>query len=113
MIREYGGYRTENGGRTRCGVPLSHLARSIYLAVSKKCIVTSLHNMNQAPTVLVIIPIKERSTRLPGKNLKELCGKPMMAYPIEAAKGAKGVSRVIVSTESEKIKEIAERYGAE
>ena len=69
--------------------------------------------MNQAPTVLVIIPIKERSTRLPGKNLKELCGKPMMAYPIEAAKGAKGVSRVIVSTESEKIKEIAEQYGAE
>lgn len=69
--------------------------------------------MNQAPTVLVIIPVKERSTRLPGKNLKDLCGKPMMAYPIEAAKGAKGVSRVIVSTESEKIKEIAEQYGAE
>ncbi len=69
--------------------------------------------MNQAPIVLVIIPIKERSTRLPGKNLKDLCGKPMMAYPIEAAKGAKGVSRVIVTTESEKIKEIALKYGAE
>lgn len=65
------------------------------------------------PSVLVIIPVKERSTRLPGKNLKDLCGKPMMAYPIEAAKGAKGVSRVVVSTESEKIKEIAEQYGAE
>lgn len=65
------------------------------------------------PSVLVIIPVKERSTRLPGKNLKNLCGKPMMAYPIEAAKGAKGVSRVIVTTESEKIKVIAEQYGAE
>lgn len=65
------------------------------------------------PTVCVIIPVKERSTRLPGKNLKDLCGKPMMAYPIEAAKGAKGVSRVVVTTESEKIKEIAEEYGAD
>lgn len=61
----------------------------------------------------VIIPVKERSTRLPGKNLKDLCGKPMMAYPIEAAKGAKGVNRVVVTTESEKIKEIAEEYGAD
>lgn len=69
--------------------------------------------MNQAPTVLVIIPVKERSTRLPGKNLKDLCGKPMMAYPIEAAIGARGVSRVIVSTESEKVKDIALQYGAE
>lgn len=69
--------------------------------------------MNQTPAVLVIIPVKERSTRLPGKNLKDLCGKPMMAYPIEAAKGAKGVSRVVVTTESEKIKKIAEQYGAD
>lgn len=67
----------------------------------------------QQPTVCAIIPVKEHSTRLPGKNLKDLCGKPMMAYPIEAAKGARGVSRIIVSTESEKVKEIAEKYGAE
>lgn len=66
-----------------------------------------------SPSVLVVIPVKERSTRLPGKNLKDLCGKPMMAYPIEAAKGAHGVSRVVVTTESEKIKKIAEQYGAE
>lgn len=65
------------------------------------------------PSVLVVIPVKERSTRLPGKNVKDLCGKPMMAYPILAAKGARGVSRVIVTTESEKIKEMALRYGAE
>lgn len=64
-------------------------------------------------SVLVVIPVKERSTRLPGKNLKDLCGKPMMTYPIEAAKGARGVSRVVVTTESEKIKEIAQQYGAE
>lgn len=65
------------------------------------------------PSVLALIPVKERSTRLPGKNLKDLCGKPMMVYPIEAAKGARGVSRVVVTTESEKIREIALQYGAE
>lgn len=65
------------------------------------------------PSVLVVIPVKEHSTRLLGKNLKDLCGKPMMAYPIEAAKDAHGVSRVVVTTESEKIKEIAQQYGAE
>ena len=65
------------------------------------------------PTVAVIIPVKARSTRLPGKNIKDLCGKPMMAYPIVAAVGARGVSRVIVSTESEEVKKIALQYGAE
>lgn len=65
------------------------------------------------PTVLVVIPAKERSTRLLGKNLKDLCGKPMMAYPILAAKAARGVSRVVVTTESEKIKEVAIKYGAD
>jgi CMP-N,N'-diacetyllegionaminic acid synthase len=69
--------------------------------------------MKSNPTVLVVIPVKEYSTRLPGKNLKDLWGKPMMAYPIIAAKGAKGVSRVVVSTESQKVKKIAEEYGAE
>ncbi|MDO8553023.1 MAG: acylneuraminate cytidylyltransferase family protein [bacterium] len=64
-------------------------------------------------SVLVVIPAKARSTRIPGKNLKDLCGKPMMAYIIETAKSARGVSRVIVTTESEEIKKVAERYGAE
>src|SRR3989338_7146123 len=65
------------------------------------------------PTVAVIIPVKARSTRLPGKNLKDLCGKPMMAYPILAAIGARGVSRVVVSTESDEVKKIALQYCAE
>lgn len=65
------------------------------------------------PSVFVVIPAKARSTRIPGKNLKDLCGKPMMAYIIETAKSARGVDRVIVTTESEEIKKVAERYGAE
>jgi len=65
------------------------------------------------PRVCVVIPIKERSTRIPGKNLKNLAGKPMMAYIIETAGSARGVDRVIVSTESKKVKRVAEKYGAE
>ncbi|MDO8561486.1 MAG: acylneuraminate cytidylyltransferase family protein [bacterium] len=64
-------------------------------------------------SVLVVIPAKARSTRIPGKNLKDLCGKPMMAYIIETAKSARGVDRVVVTTESEEIKRVAEQYGAE
>ncbi len=64
-------------------------------------------------SVLVVIPAKERSVRLPGKNIKDLCGKPMVAYTIEAAKSAVGVDRVLVSTDSEKIQEIAIAFGAE
>jgi CMP-N-acetylneuraminic acid synthetase len=69
--------------------------------------------MNKMSHVLVIIPAKAVSKRLPGKNLKNLRGKPMLSYAIETAKSAKGVARVIVSTESEEIKKIAEQYGAE
>ncbi len=64
-------------------------------------------------SVLVVIPAKARSTRIPGKNLKDLCGKPMMAYIIETAKSARGVDRVVVTTESEEIKRVAVKYGAE
>ncbi len=69
--------------------------------------------MVKKPTVCVIIPVKENSTRVPGKNLKDLCGKPMVAHILETAKGAKGVDRLVVSTESQKVKEVVEKYGAE
>jgi len=69
--------------------------------------------MSAGAIVCAIIPAKATSTRLPGKNLKHLAGKPMMAYIIEAAKRAKGVDRVIVTTESDEVKKIAEAYGAE
>ncbi len=65
------------------------------------------------PTVCAIIPAKGRSTRIPGKNLKDLCGKPMLAYILETAKSISGIDRVIVSTDSEDIRKVAEKYGAE
>ncbi len=53
------------------------------------------------------------SKGLPGKNIRVLCGKPMIAWAIEQAKAVKRISRVIVSTDSEEIAEIARQYGAE
>ncbi|MGO4699643.1 hypothetical protein AB4Z50_36195, partial [Paenibacillus sp. 2TAB26] len=60
-----------------------------------------------------IIPARGGSKGLPDKNIKMLNGKPLIAYTIEAAISAKYVSKVIVSTDSEKIAAVAISYGAE
>lgn len=73
--------------------------------------------MKSDKKILVIIPAKATSKRIPGKNLKMLSGKPMMAYIIETALAVKklnaAIDRVIVSTESLEVKKVAEKYGAE
>ena len=53
------------------------------------------------------------SKGLPGKNVRPLCGKPMIAWAIEHAKAVKRIERVIVSTDSEEIASVARQYGAE
>ena len=63
--------------------------------------------------MLVIIPARGGSKGLPGKNIKLLRGKPLIAYSIEVALGAGCVSRVIVSTDSDEIGEVAKHYGGE
>ena len=60
--------------------------------------------------VLAIITARGGSKRLPGKNIKDLCGKPLIAWTIEAAKNCK---RVVVTTDSNEIAEVSKEYGAE
>ncbi len=62
---------------------------------------------------LAIIPARGGSKRIPRKNIKEFCGKPMIAWSIEAALESKCFSHVIVSTDDREIAEVARRYGAE
>ncbi len=62
---------------------------------------------------LAIIPARSGSKGLPDKNIKELCGKPLIAYSIEAALNSGCFDTVMVSTDSEKYAEIAKMYGAE
>jgi CMP-N-acetylneuraminic acid synthetase len=62
---------------------------------------------------LAVIPARGASKRLPGKNIKNLLGKPAIAYTIEAAIESGLFARIVVSTDSEHIAEIALQYGAE
>lgn len=62
--------------------------------------------------ILGIIPARGGSKGVPKKNIKLLNGKPLIAYTIEAARRAKSLSHVIISTESSEIARIAKRFGA-
>ena len=61
---------------------------------------------------LAIIPARSGSKGIKDKNIKLLKNKPLMAYTIEAAKNSEVFDDIIVSTDSEKYKIIAEQYGA-
>ncbi len=61
---------------------------------------------------VAIITARGGSKRIPRKNIKEFCGKPILAYSIEAALEAGIFDEVMVSTDDEEIAEIARKYGA-
>ena len=63
--------------------------------------------------VLAIIPARGQSKGLPGKNLRLLDGHPLIAYSIAAGVQARLVNRVICSTDSLEIANVAKKYGAE
>ena len=62
---------------------------------------------------LAIIPARGGSKRIPRKNIKEFCGKPMIAYSIEAAQKSGCFDKIIVSTDDEEIAALARTLGAE
>jgi CMP-N-acetylneuraminic acid synthetase len=63
--------------------------------------------------ILAIIPARGGSKGLPGKNLRLLNGKPLIAYSILAARGSSRISRCIVSTEDPDIKNVSLQWGSE
>ena len=62
---------------------------------------------------IAIIPARGGSKRIPRKNIKGFCGKPMIAWSIEAAKVSGLFDRIIVSTDDDEIAEVAKQWGAE
>lgn len=62
---------------------------------------------------IAIITAKGGNESLPDKNILEIAGRPCMAWPISAAVQSKHVSHVFVSTENDKIRSVAEEWGAE
>lgn len=63
--------------------------------------------------ILAIIPARGGSKTIPKKNIRLLNGKPLISYSIEQAKKSNYIDKLIVSTDDEEIKNIAEEYGAE
>ena len=64
-------------------------------------------------SAIAIIPARSGSKSILDKNLAQLAGYPLIAFSIAAAKLTPGISRVIVSTDSDKYAELARSYGAE
>ena len=62
---------------------------------------------------IAIITARGGSKRIPRKNIKEFCGKPILAYSIEAALKSEMFDTVMVSTDDEEIAAVAKQYGAE
>lgn len=62
---------------------------------------------------LCVIPARGGSKRIPRKNIRNFCGRPTIAWPIETAKKAACFDRILVSTDDEEIAEIASDWGAE
>ena len=63
--------------------------------------------------ILTMIPARGGSKGLPGKNVKTLCGKPLIAWSVEQALQSRYTDRVFVSTDSQDIARIAKTYGAD
>jgi N-acylneuraminate cytidylyltransferase len=61
---------------------------------------------------LAVIPARGGSKRIPRKNIKEFCGKPMIAWSIEAAIRSGCFDQVVVSTDDAEIADVARQYGA-
>lgn len=68
--------------------------------------------VDSKPRVLAIIPARAGSKRVPGKNIRELGGTPLIGWTIRAAIEAISITDVVVSTDSESIANVARAFGA-
>jgi CMP-N,N'-diacetyllegionaminic acid synthase len=64
------------------------------------------------PSVVALIPARSGSERVPDKNIRPLAGHPLLAYAVASARQSGIFDRVVCSTDSTKIADIAQRYGA-
>jgi N-acylneuraminate cytidylyltransferase len=64
-----------------------------------------------ADNILVVIPARGGSKGLPGKNIRPLCGKPLICYSIDIARAITSDENICVSTDDHQIKKVVEDYG--
>jgi len=67
----------------------------------------------KTPSVIAVIPARYAATRLPGKPLADIHGKPMIQWVWEATRRAKSLSQVLIATDDERILKAAHAFGAE
>ena len=65
------------------------------------------------PSAIALIGARAGSERVPGKNVRRLAGHPLLAYAIETARQSEVFDRIVVSTDSERIAQVARWYGAD
>jgi CMP-N,N'-diacetyllegionaminic acid synthase len=65
------------------------------------------------PSAIALIPARSGSERVPQKNIRPLAGHPLLAYAVATARQSDVFDRVVCSTDSGKIAEVAQRYGAD
>lgn len=68
--------------------------------------------MIQEKRIVALIPARGGSKGIPDKNIRDIKGKPLIAYTIEAARNSQYIDEVIVSTDSERIRQVAMQYQA-
>src|SRR3989338_56999 len=83
---------------------------SVLRSATKK---NTIQNMYRKQSIVVLIPARGGSKRLPNKNLLPLGGKPLAARAVLAAKGSRYADRILVTTDSSAIAKIAQKAGAE
>ncbi|MFH1904102.1 MAG: 3-deoxy-manno-octulosonate cytidylyltransferase [bacterium] len=64
------------------------------------------------PKIIAVIPARYASTRLPGKVLKDICGKPMIQHVYERVSNVLSVRKVIIATDDKRILQTAQKFGA-
>jgi CMP-N,N'-diacetyllegionaminic acid synthase len=69
--------------------------------------------MNNNKPVLGLICARGGSKGVPGKNVRDFCGKPLIAWSIECARSCPEITDIVVSTDDEEIAAVARNYGAE
>jgi CMP-N,N'-diacetyllegionaminic acid synthase len=65
------------------------------------------------PSAVALIGARSGSERVPGKNVRRLAGHPLIAYAIETARRSEVFDRIVVSTDSERVAQVARWYGAD
>lgn len=65
------------------------------------------------PDVIAVIPARYASTRLPGKPLAQIAGRPLVQHVVERVRGAQNLARVLVATDDERIQKAVRAFGGE